>query len=113
MRNGVRPRRGGRNAAADGTLESDFGKHILPRMLAYDLADNLVPNLTDFAEGAYERDVGSVDAYVDAYVDAHFGTVGWLAEFRLADTEWPIHARADSCAGQVIWSGINLGHADE
>ena len=78
-------------------------------MLAYDLADNLVPNLTDFAEAAYERDVGSVDAYVDA----HFGTVGWLAEFRLADTEWPINVRADSCAGRVIWSGINSGNADE
>ncbi len=59
----------------DGMVESDFGKHILSRMLAsrrmlaYDFADNLVPGLAEFEDPGYWRDVGTIDAYVDAHFD--------------------------------------------
>ena len=82
---------------ADGTRESDFGKHILPRMLAsrrmlaYDFADNRVPGLADFEDCGYWRDVGTIDSYFDA----HFDTVGSLPKFRLANPQWPIYARAE------------------
>ena len=55
--------------------ESDFGRHLLPRMartrrlFAYDFANNVIPGLADYEEPGYWRDVGTIDAYFDAHMD--------------------------------------------
>jgi glucose-1-phosphate adenylyltransferase len=91
-------------ACADSAVESDFGKHLLPRllasrrMLAYDFADNLVPGLAEFEHAGYWRDVGTIDAYFDA----HFDTVGARPKFRMANPEWPIYARTDAAGPSSI-----------
>jgi glucose-1-phosphate adenylyltransferase len=93
---------------ADGTVEIDFGKHILPRMLAarrmlaYDFADNMVPGLAEFEDPGYWRDVGTIDAYFDA----HFDTAGARPKFRLANPEWPIYARTEASGPASIQDSL-------
>ena len=88
--------------------ESDFGKHLLPRMsttrrlFAYDFATNVVPGLADFEEPAYWRDVGSIDAYFDAHMD----TLGAAPKFRMTNAEWPIYASPDQAESAQIESGV-------
>jgi glucose-1-phosphate adenylyltransferase len=88
--------------------ESDFGKHILPRMvkshrlLAYDFTTNVIPGVADFEEHAYWRDVGTIDAYFEAHLD----TLGVQPRFRMTNPEWPIYASADQYESAQIESGI-------
>ena len=55
--------------------ETDFGQHVLPRMLAthrvfaYNFAHNEIPGLKAHEEPAYWRDVGTIDAYFEAHRD--------------------------------------------
>lgn len=87
--------------------ESDFGKHILPRMLnthklvAYDFATNVIPGTASFEEPAYWRDVGTVDAYFEA----HFDTLGVRPKFRMTNPEWPIYASNDPAESAQIENG--------
>jgi glucose-1-phosphate adenylyltransferase len=88
--------------------ESDFGKHILPRMLkthkllAYDFTTNEVPGVAPFEEPAYWRDVGTIDAYFEAHLD----TLGAQPRFRMTNPDWPIYASADQYESAQIESGI-------
>ncbi|MEX0957829.1 MAG: glucose-1-phosphate adenylyltransferase [Burkholderiales bacterium] len=72
--------------------ESDFGLHILPRLVhshrifAYDFSDNRVPGLRDYEEPHYWRDVGTIDTYFDAHQD----TLGLEPRFNLFNTQWPV-----------------------
>jgi glucose-1-phosphate adenylyltransferase len=90
------------------TGESDFGKHILPRMvkthklLAYDFTKNEIPGVADHEERAYWRDVGTIDAYFDA----HFDTLGVRPRFRMANADWPIYASQDLAESAQIENGI-------
>ena len=83
---------------ADCAIESDFGSHILPRlvrsrrMLAYDFTHNLIPGMADFEDNGYWRDVGTIDAYFEAHLD----TLGGRPKFRMANPAWPIHSRMDT-----------------
>ncbi len=94
-----------RRAASLG--ESDFGTHLLPRLvatrrvLAYDFSTNLVPGVGDFEDPNYWRDVGTIDAYFDA----HFDTLGPRPAFRIANAAWPIYASPDPFESALVDSG--------
>jgi glucose-1-phosphate adenylyltransferase len=95
-----------KRAHAEG--ESDFGKHILPRMMkthklvAYDFDTNVIPGTAPFEEHAYWRDVGTIDAYFDA----HFDTLGATPKFRMTNPSWPIYASTDPSESAQIENGI-------
>lgn len=88
--------------------ESDFGKHILPRMLhthrlyAYDFHTNVIPGVAEHEEHGYWRDVGTVDAYFDA----HFDTLGAAPKFRMTNPQWPIYASPDQAESAQIENGL-------
>lgn len=81
--------------------ETDFGKHILPRLLnthrlfAYDFAQNRVPGVRLYEERAYWRDLGTIDAYYAANMDV----LGAEPRFNLFNPLWPI--RSDNYQGPV------------
>ena len=72
--------------------ETDFGKHILPRLIrshhvhAYDFTENLIPGIRAYEEQAYWRDVGTLAAYVTAHQDM----LGQAPRFSLHNPYWPI-----------------------
>ena len=74
--------------------ESDFGKHVLPRMLethrvfAYDFARNEIPGLKPYEESGYWRDVGTIDAYFEAHRDV----LGAEPRFDLFNPQWPMYS---------------------
>lgn len=88
--------------------ESDFGKHILPRLMkthklmAYDFATNVVPGVADYEEQAYWRDVGTIDAYFAA----HFDTLGATPRFKMTNPDWPIYASADQSESAKVECGV-------
>ena len=72
--------------------EADFGKHILPRLLAshrlfaYDFCTNEVPGIKSYEEVGYWRDVGTLDAYFEAHQDVQ----GIEPRFDAFNPQWPI-----------------------
>lgn len=72
--------------------ETDFGQHVLPRLLAshrlyaYDFSDNIVPGIKPYEEKGYWRDVGTVDAYFQAHRDV----LGEKPRFDVFNPQWPI-----------------------
>ena len=71
---------------------SDFGNHVLPRMLgtnrlfAYNFADNRVPGMKAYEEPAYWRDVGTIDAYFAAHQDV----LGDQPALDMFNPQWPV-----------------------
>lgn len=90
------------------TGESDFGKHILPRMMkthklsAYDFATNEIPGTQPYEEPGYWRDVGTIDAYFEA----HFDTLGAKPKFRMSNPQWPIFSSSDPAESAQIENGL-------
>jgi glucose-1-phosphate adenylyltransferase len=74
--------------------ESDFGHHVLPRMVsthkvyAYDFSTNRVPGLRDYEDASYWRDVGTIDAYFDANQDV----LGAEPRLNLFNPRWVIRS---------------------
>ena len=74
--------------------ETDFGHHVLPRMLAshrvfaYDFTQNEIPGLKAHEEHGYWRDVGTIDAYFEANRDA----LGAKPRLDLFNPQWPIYS---------------------
>jgi glucose-1-phosphate adenylyltransferase len=72
--------------------ETDFGKHVLPRLLgthrlfAYDFISNEIPGLKPYEEQGYWRDVGNVDAYFACHKDV----IGEEPRFDAFNPQWPI-----------------------
>jgi glucose-1-phosphate adenylyltransferase len=73
--------------------ESDFGNHVLPRMLAsnhrvyaYDFAGNDIPGIKPYEESAYWRDVGTIDSYYEAHRDV----LGAEPRLDLFNPQWPV-----------------------
>jgi glucose-1-phosphate adenylyltransferase len=72
--------------------ETDFGKHVLPRMLeshrvfAYDFGLSGIPGVKNHEEPAYWRDVGTIDAYFEAHRDV----LGAEPRFDLFNPQWPV-----------------------
>ena len=92
-----------------GSGASDFGHHILPRLvtesrrvLAYDFATNTILGLAPYEDAHYWRDVGTIEAYFDA----HFDTVGVKPRFRMTNAQWPIFASPDPFESAQIENGI-------
>ncbi len=78
--------------AANDRGEHDFGQHVLPklkethRLFAYDFATNKVPGTKSYEEGAYWRDVGTLDAYFEAHQDM----LGLTPRFDVFNPQWRI-----------------------
>ncbi len=76
---------------------TDFGHDVLPymparyRVLAYDLAENVLPGVRPYEEPAYWRDVGTLAALIAARRDV----LGARPRFKLRNPSWPIHGRPD------------------
>lgn len=72
--------------------ESDFGRHILPRLIrshkvyAYDFATNQIPGVRDYEEQGYWRDVGTIEAYYAAHMDV----LGVEPRFNIFNAKWRI-----------------------
>ena len=78
--------------AKDNTSSHDFGKNIIPNMLAkgykiyvYNFATNEVKGMQD-SERGYWRDVGTIDAYWQANMDL----LDYSPELNLYSKEWPL-----------------------
>lgn len=78
--------------ASDCEVESDFGRHFLPRAarvartFAYDFSTNRVLGLRSYEEPAYWRDAGTLAALSDARRE----TSGPHPGFDLTNAYWPI-----------------------
>ncbi len=75
--------------------ETDFGGHVLPRLLAsgkrlfaYDFASNVVPGIKAYETRVYWRDVGNIDAYFKAHKDV----LGAEPVFDAFNPNWPIYS---------------------
>ncbi|MFZ4537739.1 glucose-1-phosphate adenylyltransferase [Propionivibrio sp.] len=72
--------------------EKDFGKDMLPRLIktkrvfAYNFCKNRIPNIRDYEEPNYWRDVGTIDAYFQAHQD----TLGVEPKFDMFNPKWRI-----------------------
>lgn len=74
--------------------ETDFGKHILPRLIhrqrvfAYNFAENRIPGIRDYEEPGYWRDVGTLDAYYSSNQDL----LGTEPRFNHFNPQWIINS---------------------
>ncbi|MGB5830669.1 MAG: glucose-1-phosphate adenylyltransferase [Thiohalocapsa sp.] len=75
--------------------ETDFGQHVLPRLLAsrhrlfaYDFASNRIPGIKPYETQVYWRDVGNIDAYFNAHKDV----LGAEPAFDAFNPDWPIYS---------------------
>lgn len=83
-----------REDAADPDSSHDFGKDVIPGMVAegravyvYDFGENRIPGET-VGNQPYWRDVGTIDSYFDANMDLRSA----LPEFNLYSRQWPIRS---------------------
>jgi glucose-1-phosphate adenylyltransferase len=81
-------------ADAQGESQHDFGRNILPEMVArgrpvwaYDFSTNLVPGASEATRG-YWRDVGTIQAYWAAHMDL----VEVVPSLDLYNNNWPIRS---------------------
>jgi len=80
--------------AAHARGEHDFGRHLLPRLVAthavhaYDFTHNRIPGTRDYEAPGYWHDVGTIDAYFAASMDL----LGATPRFDLANPEWPVRS---------------------
>ncbi|MCU0511099.1 MAG: glucose-1-phosphate adenylyltransferase [Anaerolineae bacterium] len=74
-----------REEQARGTPDSDFGKHILPRMIAEG------KRVFAYPYGGYWIDVGTLDAYWEAHMDL----LSSPPSLNLNDRTWVIHTRSE------------------
>ena len=94
---------------ADEGLEPDFGKTIVPRMIAdpgyrvcaYDFHRNEVPGVRPYEEKGYWRDVGTLETYWAAHMDL----LGERPRFDLNNRVWPIHSQSYNRASPRVLSG--------
>ncbi|MGH7162135.1 MAG: glucose-1-phosphate adenylyltransferase [Planctomycetota bacterium] len=85
--------------AKDPSSSHDFGKDILPRMVAsgrrvfsYDFESNRIPGRPDEMRNTYWRDVGTVDAYYDANLDLK----EVVPKLDLYNRDWNVHTAASN-----------------
>lgn len=88
--------------------EKDFGRDVLPRMLAsggrmyaYDFSRNQVPGTKPYEETPYWRDVGTIGAYFEASMDL----LGRHARFDTFNAQWPVHSSSYQGPVAKILSG--------
>jgi glucose-1-phosphate adenylyltransferase len=85
--------------AADQASSHDFGKNVLPMMLAqgkpmfaWDFSRNRIPGSSNPANDGYWRDVGTLDAYYEATMDLR----AVAPELDLYNQDWPIRAEPNN-----------------
>ncbi|MGB5734856.1 MAG: glucose-1-phosphate adenylyltransferase [Thiohalocapsa sp.] len=81
--------------ASQQAAETDFGQHVVPRLLAtehrlfaYDFASNVIPGIKPYEAKMYWRDVGNIDAYFNAHKDV----LGAEPVFDAFNPDWPIYS---------------------
>lgn len=81
--------------AQDEDSQHDFGKNVLPRMVAegckvyaYDYLQNRLPGSTNPENDPYWRDVGTLDAYYEASMDLR----AIIPQLDFYNHQWPIRA---------------------
>jgi glucose-1-phosphate adenylyltransferase len=81
--------------AQRGDSSHDFGKNILPtllaegkRLYAYDFRQNRIPGSVNEVNDSYWRDVGTLDAYYEASLDLR----AVMPQLDLYNQEWPIRS---------------------
>jgi glucose-1-phosphate adenylyltransferase len=85
--------------------ETDFGQHVLPRLLksrrvlAYDFHRQRAPGLAAHEDPVYWRDVGTIPAYFEAQLD----TLGTTPRFALANRHWPFLPEAAGGAAAMVF----------
>lgn len=79
--------------ACDAESSHDFGKNVLPTMLAegkrlyaYDFRRNRIEGCADHSDESYWRDVGTLDAYFEANMDLR----AIEPELDMYNKEWPV-----------------------
>ncbi|UCG78692.1 MAG: glucose-1-phosphate adenylyltransferase [Nitrospirota bacterium] len=87
--------------------EHDFGKHILPnlvasdKLFAYDFSTNVIPSIKGYEEVGYWRDVGTIKAYFNAHRDM----LGSRPKLEIENYQWPIHPSYSNNASVRILNG--------
>ncbi len=81
--------------------ERDFGKNIIPRMLAQG------KRIYAFPYSGYWVDVGTVQAYWEAHMDL----LGDEPLLDLLDRDWIIHTRSEECPPVNIRTGATVSHS--
>jgi len=81
--------------AKDGASSHDFGKNVLPNLLAqgkrlyaYDYKLNRIPGSTNVVNDSYWRDVGTLESYYEASMDLR----AVMPQLDLYNQEWPIRS---------------------
>ncbi len=85
----------------DSHSERDFGKNIIPRMLAQG------KRIYAFPYRGYWVDVGTVQAYWEAHMDL----LGDEPLLDLLDRDWIIHTRSEECPPVNIRTGATVSHS--
>ncbi len=85
--------------ASDKKSSNDFGKNVLPSMLAqgkrlyaYDFNKNRIPGSSDHRNDSYWRDVGTLDAFYEAAMDLR----SISPQLDLYNQEWPIRGEPNN-----------------
>lgn len=90
--------------------EHDFGKHVLPRLVAthrvyaYDFSTNVVPGRREHEVPGYWRDVGTLEAYVNTLQDL----LGPRPQFYLENRYWPLQCGNGDRHGARALNGGNV-----
>lgn len=85
---------------ADPTSEKDFGKNIIPKMLA--AGERLYP----YHFEGYWRDVGTISSFWDANMDMLSPKL-----INLYDQSWPIHSRSPKSVPQFVGNDAEITHS--
>ena len=85
--------------AKDGSSSHDFGKDVLPtllaqgkRLFAYDFNRNRIPGSSNHDNANYWRDVGTLDAYYEASMDLR----AIQPQLDLYNQQWPIRSEPNN-----------------
>jgi len=104
--------------AKDPSSSHDFGKDLLPRMVAagrrvyaYDFESNRIPGRPEGFRNTYWRDVGTIDAYYDANLDLKEP----IPKLDLYNREWPTHTAGSNMppAKLVHEKGLDGAEAEQ
>jgi glucose-1-phosphate adenylyltransferase len=104
--------------AKDPDSSHDFGKDLLPKMVAtgrrvfaYDFESNRIPGREEGVKNTYWRDVGTIDAYFDANLDLKDP----FPKLDLYNREWPTHTSASNAppAKLVHETGMKGAEAEQ
>ncbi len=103
-------------AKAQKKREHDFGKNILPdlvateKLYAYDFSTNNLPGVREYEEAGYWRDVGTIQSYFDAHKDM----LGERPKFELDNAQWPIYpSKSNHTSAKIISGEMRNSHIAE